>query len=74
MEPLMITKDFFDDFKKRYANKTFTPSEPTVYTKELIIHMNSCDPLWHNCITYDSKLYSLQGTENKFIMLFLNNY
>ena len=66
MEPLKVTKDFFDDFKKRYANKTFTPSEPTVYTKEQIIKMNSCDPLFHNCIriTGESKFYTLQCTEN----------
>ena len=66
MEPLQNTKDFFDDFKKRYANKTFTPIEPKVYTKEQIIKMNSCDPLWHNCIriTGESKFYTLQCTEN----------
>ena len=66
MEPLQNTKDFFDDFKKRYANKTFTPSEPKVYTKEQIIRMNDCDPLWNNCIriTRDSELYTLHGTNN----------
>ena len=66
MEPLQITKDFFDDFKKRYTNKTFTSSEPNVYTKEEIIKMNSCDPLFHNCIriTSESKFYTLQCTEN----------
>ena len=66
MEPLQSTKDFFKDFKKRYENKTFQPAIPKVFTKEQIIRMNECDPLWNNCIriTRDSEFYTLRGTDN----------
>jgi len=66
MEPLQSTKDFFADFKKRYENINIPLSIPKVFTKEQLIRMNDCDPLWSNCIriTRDSELYTLRGTDN----------
>ena len=66
MEPLQSTKDFFADFKKRYENRNIPLSVPKVYTKDQIIRMNDCNPLWNNCvrITRDSELYTLRGTDN----------
>ena len=66
MEPLQSTKDFFEDFKKRYENRNIPVPVPKVFTKEQVIRMNECDPLWVNCIriTSDSPLYTLHGTNN----------
>jgi len=66
MEPLKSTLNFFDDFKKRYGNINIPAPVPKFYTKEQIIRMNNCDPLWNNCIrvTSDSELYTLRGTDN----------
>ena len=66
MEPLQSTKDFFADFKKRYENINIPLSIPKVFTKEQLIRMNDCDPLWANCIriTRDSEFYTLRGTDN----------
>ena len=66
MEPLKSTLNFFDDFKKRYENRNIPVPVPKVYTKEQVIRMNDCDPLWNNCIRIkgDSPLYTLRGTDN----------
>ena len=66
MEPLQSTKDFFEDFKKRYENRNIPVPIPKVYTKEQVIRMNECDPLWATCIRIkgDSPLYTLRRTDN----------